>query len=121
MVQSCLLSAWQLWQDSREFADCLNEDGLVLPRAARKSGSIDGQGEFASIIGVPRMRPLMDWVLSLRGNWGHSIGGDSYNIRAIDRPLMDYHHQHSQPVFLVQFDSALTDAQTAVTSIGVQR
>ena len=56
MVQSCLLSAWQLWQDSREFVDCLNGGCLVLPRAARKSGSIDGQGEFASIIGAPGMR-----------------------------------------------------------------
>jgi len=65
MVQSCLLSAWQLWQDSREFVDCLNEDGLVLPRVARKSGSIDGQGEFASIIGVPGTRPLTDRILSL--------------------------------------------------------
>ena len=46
MVQSCLLSAWQLWQDSREFVDCLNEDGLVLPRAAKKSGKIEGQAEL---------------------------------------------------------------------------
>ena len=45
--------------------NCLNEDGLVLPREAMKSGSIDGQGEFASIIGAPGMRPLMDRVLSL--------------------------------------------------------
>ena len=46
MVQSCLLAAWQLWQDSREFVDCLNEDGLVLPRAAKKSGNIEGQAEL---------------------------------------------------------------------------
>ena len=65
MVQSCLLSAWQPWQDSREFVDCLNEGGSVLPREAMKSGSIDGQGEFASIIGAPGMRPLMDRVLFL--------------------------------------------------------
>ena len=65
MVQSCLLSAWQLWQDSREFVDCLNRGCLVLPRAARKSGGIDGQGEFASMIGAPGTRPLMDRVLSL--------------------------------------------------------
>ena len=105
MVQSCLLSAWQLWQDSREFVDCLNEDGLVLPRAARKSGSIDGQGEFASIIGAPGMHPLMDRDLSLPEKLGRSVGGDSYIIRAIDRPLIDYHRQHSQPVFLVEMDS----------------
>ena len=72
MVQSCLLSAWQLWQDSREFVDCLNGGCLVLPRAARKSGSIDGQDEFASMIGALGMRPLMD-----------------------------YHHQHSKPAFSV--------------------
>ena len=47
----------------------------------------------------------MDRVLSLREKLGRSIGGDSYNIRAIDRPLMVYHHQHSQPVFLVKIDS----------------
>ena len=65
MVQSCLLSAWQLWQDFREFVDCLNDDDLGLPRAARKSGSIDGQREFESMIGAPGTRPLMDRVLSL--------------------------------------------------------
>jgi len=43
-------------------------------------------------------RPLMDLVLSLLEKLGRSIGGDSYIIRAIDRPLMDCHHQ---PVFLV--------------------
>ena len=65
MVQSCLLSAWQLWQDSREFVDCLNDDDLGMPRTARKSGSIDGQREFASMIGALGTRPLMDLVLSL--------------------------------------------------------
>ena len=65
MVQSCLLSAWQLWQGSREFVDYLNDDDLGMPRTARKSGSIDGQREFASIIGAPGTRPLMDRVLSL--------------------------------------------------------
>ena len=65
MVQSCLLSAWQLWQDSREFVDCLNDDDLGLPRAARKSGSIDDQRKFALMIGALGMRPQMDQVLSL--------------------------------------------------------